>query len=348
MSFLANRYGWGCDNVISFEAVLPSGEVATINDKQHSELYRALRGAGSTNFGIITSFELETVIPTNQAGFWWRSGFHDSSKIGPMLDEQYNLYKEKLPSDLDAAFIHAYAYDVAHDMSLGISMHVHTSHGDSTSLPDTFAAFEELEPIAAPDIGVFPMTNISQKLFESNPPPGQRNLYGTFSNYPSRQLEGDFVDTAITTFKGLGNITGFGGVVVMQPIYGNARKLMTVRGGNTLGLASDEGALNLVSLALRWTDAADDDLVNMEAQALIDLGETRAKELNVHHPYKYANYAEYFQDVWTGLGENNLKGLRQLQRKYDPDGIFTKGGLADGYFKLNEKPEKQKNVKDEL
>ena len=67
-------------------------------------------------------------------------------------------------------------------------------------------------------------------------------------------------------------------------------------------------------------------------------GETLAKELGIYHPYKYVNYAEGFQDVVSGYGEENVKGLQKVQRKYDPEGIYAKGGFAGGLFKLNDKP----------
>jgi FAD/FMN-containing dehydrogenase len=50
------------------------------------------------------------------------------------------------------------------------------------------------------------------------------------------------------------------------------------------------------------------------------------------------NYADdQFQakDVWDGYGAENLARLRNIQKIVDPTGIFTRGGLASGYFKLN-------------
>ncbi|KAF1813050.1 FAD-binding domain-containing protein [Eremomyces bilateralis CBS 781.70] len=51
---LANQYGLGCDNAISFEVVLPSGEIVTANDFENPDLFYALRGGGATTYGVVT------------------------------------------------------------------------------------------------------------------------------------------------------------------------------------------------------------------------------------------------------------------------------------------------------
>ncbi|KAJ0329911.1 hypothetical protein COL5a_003739 [Colletotrichum fioriniae] len=59
VSWLSNRYGWTCDNVIEFEAVLASSEIVTASTTSNPDLYWALRG-GSSNFCIVTKFKFNT------------------------------------------------------------------------------------------------------------------------------------------------------------------------------------------------------------------------------------------------------------------------------------------------
>lgn len=287
MSFFSNRYGWGCDNVLSYEIVLPSGEITTVDEKHHRELYRALRGAGSTNFGIVTSFELETFKLANPAGLWWNHRFADFKDAPQVLDGQHELYTKGLASDPDAAFIHVFGYSSAHDSFFAITTHVHTSHQDLSTTPDSFAMFDKIKPIQKPDLAIVPMSNASYKFFEMNPPPGKRNLYGTFCNYHSREFEGKFVEMAEQTMSTLKNVTGFFGAHVMQPVFGSARELMWKRGGNALGLASKEGHLNIMLQSWQWADPADDELINSKIRDLTAAGEELAKEMKVYHPYKY-------------------------------------------------------------
>lgn len=58
INFFANKIGWACDNVASYEVVTASGIVVTATPNKFSDLYWALRGGGS-NFGIVTNFRLE-------------------------------------------------------------------------------------------------------------------------------------------------------------------------------------------------------------------------------------------------------------------------------------------------
>src|SRR5271169_2382002 len=70
ISFFSGRYGWACDSVLSFEIVLPNGAITTVDPNNHPDLFWALRGAGSSNFGVVTSFTLETIPLSNPAGVW--------------------------------------------------------------------------------------------------------------------------------------------------------------------------------------------------------------------------------------------------------------------------------------
>jgi FAD/FMN-containing dehydrogenase len=54
--------------------------------------------------------------------------------------------------------------------------------------------------------------------------------------------------------------------------------------------------------------------------------------MGLHHPFIFQNYARYDQDVFAGYGLENRKRLQEIQKKYDPDGVFSR--LQPGYFKV--------------
>jgi FAD/FMN-containing dehydrogenase len=56
--YLTRRYGWTCDNVTAMEVVSADGEVLRASDRDHPNLFWALRG-GSGNFGVVTAFEYQ-------------------------------------------------------------------------------------------------------------------------------------------------------------------------------------------------------------------------------------------------------------------------------------------------
>ncbi|RFU32605.1 hypothetical protein B7463_g3715, partial [Scytalidium lignicola] len=58
-SALSSTYGLGADNVLEIKVVTPGGQILTVNECQHQDLFWALRGGGGSTFGIITSVTIK-------------------------------------------------------------------------------------------------------------------------------------------------------------------------------------------------------------------------------------------------------------------------------------------------
>lgn len=58
VGYLARKYGLSIDNLLEAEMVLADGSFVTVNAKQNSDLFWAIRGGGG-NFGIVTSFKFQ-------------------------------------------------------------------------------------------------------------------------------------------------------------------------------------------------------------------------------------------------------------------------------------------------
>ena len=54
--WLASKYGFTIDNLLSVDVVTADGGLLTASETQHEDLFWAMRGAGH-NFGVVTSFE---------------------------------------------------------------------------------------------------------------------------------------------------------------------------------------------------------------------------------------------------------------------------------------------------
>ena len=59
IGFYSGQYGWGANSVENFQLVTADGQVIDAKKSSNPDLYWALKG-GSSNFGIVTRFDLQT------------------------------------------------------------------------------------------------------------------------------------------------------------------------------------------------------------------------------------------------------------------------------------------------
>lgn len=101
INFFANKIGWACDNVASYEVVTASGVVVTTTPSAFPDLYWALRGGGS-NFGIVTNFKLNA-FPLGK--MWGGQRIYTENNFAAILDAIYGFATTKSSQDTDAAEI---------------------------------------------------------------------------------------------------------------------------------------------------------------------------------------------------------------------------------------------------
>lgn len=337
ISFFSNRYGWACDNVLSYDIVLPDTSIETVTQSSQPDLYRSLRGAGASNFGIVTSFTMETFPQPNPAGIWGGSKVFAWDKAPELLRMSNKFTMETMDIDPDVALISSFGYMQAYDIWWGVPIFRHTTHTNPSTWPSPFQPYENLEGVPnTTNIAIRPLSNITLELAQSSPV-GERTIYGTFTYHPSIALEQKILDLFSEQANSIKNISEFLPTAIIQPLSRTTIRKMKKRGGNALGI-TEEGPLTIFSTSWKWRHASDDDRSYAAYYRFMERAEAVAKEMRVWHPYRYINYAEATQDVWSGLGEVNLRDLRRVQRSTDPKGVFARGGLGGGYFKLNDMP----------
>lgn len=87
-------------------------------------------------------------------------------------------------------------------------------------------------------------------------------------------------------------------------------------------------------LIAAWQNEGDDAAVYSFGRQWLARSRQASERLAVSHPYLYINYALREQDPYSGFAEGSVRRLREIQKKVDPNGIFTSTGLCPGYFKL--------------
>jgi hypothetical protein len=88
----------------------------------------------------------------------------------------------------------------------------------------------------------------------------------------------------------------------------------------------------VITVCLYWKNPQDDEIVLQAQTNIINKSVALAKQIGLYHPYIFQNYARKDQDVFAGYGLGNRKRLQEIQKRYDPDGVFSR--LQPGYFKV--------------
>ena len=170
------------------------------------------------------------------------------------------------------------------------------------------------------------------------------------------ELLSKILDFFIEAIEPIKNIPGMFPSFVMQPMTQIARANRHKNGGSPFGIREEDGPLisqsfglllpqpfrpgelkltltnAVLSISPQWSNAEDDVTVQDAFTRFMDRSVALAKEMGLHHPFIYQNYANISQDVFGGYGEENRQKLRNIQGRYDPERIFDK--LQPGYFKL--------------
>lgn len=105
------------------------------------------------------------------------------------------------------------------------------------------------------------------------------------------------------------------------------------KGGNMLSLDRFDDNLQLWQTYLAWEGEEQDEMFhNWGLQYIADLEEF-AKSVGAENPFLYLDYAYKTQDPLTGYGEENLEKMRDVSKKYDPEGVFQT--MVPGGFKIS-------------
>lgn len=348
ISWLSGTYGWACDRVLAYEIVLASGQTMVVDRDNHADLFRALKGSGAANFGIVTRFQLQAF---DWPSIYFHGGNYNDSHTEMLLDAKAGLLREE--TDPHAAFLHSLVYLAPEQTYLTVFWQVHTSHGTIESAPSAFSESTSIEAMTNITVILEPYSGIMKEHSKVSPAKGKRQIFASFTHRPSRDFDREVVwawkHMVVPNIK---DVKGLLPAVTTQKIWPSMMDKKAQGFWDVTGMDDEDGPLVLLLFSgWTWDDGDDDDLIRATARDFIDHLEERAEEMGLYHPFKYINYLDSWQDPWEGWKAENLKWLRGVQRRYDPDQVFTKGALGDGHFKLNRREAARtvpKHARDEL
>ncbi|RMZ27887.1 hypothetical protein D0859_08021 [Hortaea werneckii] len=322
VSFFSPRKGFVCDGVKRFEVVLASGRIVNATQDSHHDLWLALKG-GSNNFGIVTAIEQEVF---EQGDLWGGSvGFDEST-----FEQQFAAFEAFTGNpDYDpyASLIHSMIYNFTTKTWFTIAQFEYTK---PEAYPPVFENFTSL-PSTFSTTRISNLTDFTEELAVSNPP-GQRRMFVTSTYSNSAEMLKQVFLMANETVRQMEDVSGLLFILSSQPEPTIIQKASAEAGGNSLGLTVEDGPLFNFQWTLTWDDAEDDEFVKQQVRDAYNQAERKAQELGVQQKFIYLNYAAQWQDPIGGYGEDVVKRLQHVSRKYDPTDVFQK--QVPGGFKL--------------
>lgn len=327
LSFFSSREGFICDNVVSFEVVLASGEIVNANAKENPDLWKALKG-GSNNFGIVTKFELLTF------------------KQGPFWGGNIYYFPPSFPSQIDALVNEIQKPNADPETHLMVSIGYAAQFGGSACMNTVYYTKEGVEdpPVLKPFTAIepqIPQLNSLKTITLTEAAAGQdagvslqtRCAYMNLSvtaDVATLKAASDIYMAAVEPIKdAAGLICSF----TLQPYAVSLLEESVAKGGNSLGLLPKDGPVVSVLLLTYWASKDDDERIIAAFKGALEKIRAVAQEKGSLRDYVYLNYSFNFQDPIGSYGEDNQRALREAGKKYDPEGLFRKG--VPGGFKFS-------------
>jgi FAD/FMN-containing dehydrogenase len=310
IGWFSRKYGLTCDNFVSLEVVLASGEVIEVSADSHPELFWALRGGGG-NFGIVTRFTFQAY------------------DFGPMMRIGVSVYEP----DKAAAALRGYA-TVVPTLPRSVGWHAALKHDmpalpfvppeyvgkrlmmlismwlEDAENPDGVEMIERLNGIGEPCIAastVLPFGAGVQRLIDVEFEDGHRY-------YTKEAHVADLADEACDKLfdfwkdmpmEGEVEIIGLGGAIGDVPEADTA--------------FSNRGYLLWLNFAMRWDDPADDaEYIARTRKIVADLAPWVGKGVYVN----MLNFDEQDRVVEAMGGSEKYAKLGGLKAQYDPANLF--------------------------
>lgn len=168
VGYLSRKYGLTIDNLLEAEMVLADGSFVTVNEKQNTDLFWAIRGGGG-NFGIVTAFTFQAHPVKNVFGgptLW------PIEKTNEIM-KWYHDFIQKAPDELNGFFATLiipgppFPETLHNKQFCGI---VWCYVGDESKAEEIFKPILAMDPIFQ-HVGDMPYPSI-QTLFDGLFPPG--------------------------------------------------------------------------------------------------------------------------------------------------------------------------------
>ncbi|PYI06881.1 6-hydroxy-D-nicotine oxidase [Aspergillus sclerotiicarbonarius CBS 121057] len=317
ISFQNSQYGVGAMAIANYEVVLANSQIINANAHENPDLFWALKGGGS-NFGIVTKIEMNTI--PNQ--IWTDVRIYPLSAAA-QLRAALMQYHDAIETDNKASLI----YNATNEIILVVYFYC-----EPIENPPIFQSFYDIPYLTSfVPPGIRTVYDLVQAVASVNEAEPSVHEFRTMSSRPSIEVYEAIERAHAEQAEALKDVEGIALTTVIQPMSSLAMQQTLKNGGSPLGL-EPVGQQWFLTRA-DWNHIHDEVRVREAVRKIVDAAEEAAKRTGVYLPYKYSNYAARDQDPLASYGEENVRRLKEVARKYDPEGVFQE--LQNGGWLLS-------------
>ncbi|KAF3013036.1 hypothetical protein E8E14_009484 [Neopestalotiopsis sp. 37M] len=339
ISYYSAKKGLVCDSVQRYEVVLANGDIVYADKDHHSDLFRALKG-GSSNFGIVTRFDLETFPATPI----WGGAVMYPTVVEPQMIDLMSSFTSGIDDDPASSSILIWYYLPDFKDTFLVAAY---ENNEGVAEAPTFKDYLAVQPQITSTTRITNWTSITEELVD---PDGLEKAWFTLTFKNDVRIMQKTVELhtiLMDEMKTIAGDDGFTSMCMLQPLPASLGRHAAAKGGNVLGLERVEENAILLLATLGTTDSSLASIVEQKVQDWVNAVEDYAKSLDANIEYRFLNYAHGNQNPLGSYGSDNVAKMKKVAAKYDPDGVFQ--NLLPGGFKISHvKDNDDVPVRDEL
>ncbi|THU85295.1 FAD-binding domain-containing protein, partial [Dendrothele bispora CBS 962.96] len=300
-----------------YQMVLANGTIVEVNEQENADLFWAMH-LGSTNFGIVTRYDLKT---TEDTRMWGGHRFYNRSHALEAAEALLDFNEKSGDQGLDS---------MGFDLGSNEVFFMDYSRIKPENDTDVFQA-----PLSVPFVrdttrANATLTSLIEEI-DAAYPIGAHVSFRTLAFKPDAQFMIDWWQEGLRIFKPYEGNPNLNWTLIYAPM-----PLSMIKAAEAVddpqGLSSKNGSLILTNLTGFWMGNLDEDDIQSKLAQLLNWGRTTAEQRGLFNQWIYLNYASPDQDPYAGIPTANAQRLRDIRQSVDPDGVFK--SLWPGGFKL--------------
>jgi FAD binding domain len=170
ISFFGPRYGWACNQALSYQVVLANGSIVEASESHNADLWWGLRGA-SNNFGVVTGV---TLAAFEQGPLWTTTTDNTLASV----NDQVSIYSQIMqPQNYDENASYLFGWGISQPLNQTVPITLNQlayTKPQGNSTPEYYHDIVNLPNLAPLEVSVVNMSTIAVTGAAAQPPQVQQ------------------------------------------------------------------------------------------------------------------------------------------------------------------------------